>query len=332
MSKNDYCLEVLFHMKARMYNLFDKNSEAIKVLKKWKKAPNGKCDEVLLNYVIGHLYEQSNNYKEALTWYKRVLNVTNSVDFTMTSSDIIEVYYALFGIANIRLNQKEYGLARALLDEFCYAYNNHKEELTGAVYYLRDAWEPVIDDIDDKMIKAQEMLVEIMKIDDIADPDPSSDIMKVIKSLETLRRKEEEREEEWNEAHMAYHIKNHCHTKDYRQAIIHYETFFKDMKLSTDEDDMEGGIEKFEKHYEDYCKCLLRQNMFMEALEFLHSGLQRILAFYYCQWHDMIKMQYKVLRHLARIYSVMGDYHKCDYYTRAQMKLAKQYKGYFKCK
>ena len=183
LSKNNYCLEVLFHMKARMYNLFDKNSEAIKVLKKLKKAPNAKCDEVLLNYVIGHLYEQSNNYKEALIWYKRVLNVTNSASFSMESSDIIEVYHALFGIANIRLNQKEYGLARALLDEFCHAYNNHKEELTNGDYYLRNAWEPVIDDIDDKMIKAQDMLVEIMQIDNIADPDPSSDIMKVIKSF-----------------------------------------------------------------------------------------------------------------------------------------------------
>ena len=70
LSNDAYCTEVLFHMKARMYNIFEKNSDAIKVLKKLKKSSLKDIDEVLLNYLIGHLYEESTNFKEALIWYR----------------------------------------------------------------------------------------------------------------------------------------------------------------------------------------------------------------------------------------------------------------------
>merc|ERR1711976_58601 len=50
LTKVDWCLEVLFHMKTRVLILFDKKSEAIKVLKKLKKTNREFLDEVLLNY------------------------------------------------------------------------------------------------------------------------------------------------------------------------------------------------------------------------------------------------------------------------------------------
>ena len=324
LSKDVLCLEALFHMKARIYNLFEKNSDAIKVLKKLKKAHIKDVDEELLHYLIGHLYEESTNFKEALNWYKRVLNISSSPAFSMTSFEVIDVYLALFAIARIKFNQKNFVVAKLVLDEFCSAYNNHEEELNHDHYQLRNTWEPVIGDMNERMTKAQEMLVDIMKMDDIEDnedQDPSEDIIKTIKILETHRRQHKERDE----AQIAYHYMHH--SKDFTHAIIHYQTFFKDIKVSRDKDEIKGGsIEMFEKHFEDYCECLLRKAMFDEALEFLHSGLQQILTFYFCQWEAIIEMQYKILCKLARIYAVIGDYKKCDYYIKDHKKLRHEYK------
>ena len=119
-------------MKARMYVQFGKESEAIKVLKKWKKIDENHENLIVL-HLIGYLYNQTGNTKEALKWFKKVLNEVPQLSISrLTSDESAEmVFMALFEIGKIKYLQKEYEIARLILEEFCTTLDNHEDSFTG---------------------------------------------------------------------------------------------------------------------------------------------------------------------------------------------------------
>ena len=127
-----WSLKNLYHMKARMYVQFGRESEAIKVLKKWKKLDENHENLIVL-HLIGYLYDHIGNAKEALKWYKKVLNEVPQLSISrLTSDESAEmVFMALFEIAKIKYQQKEYEIAKLILEEFCTTLDNHEDSFTG---------------------------------------------------------------------------------------------------------------------------------------------------------------------------------------------------------
>ena len=262
LTKEDWCLEVLFHMKTRVLILFDKKSEAIKVLKKLKKTNREFLDEVLLNYLIGFVYEQSTNYKEALIWYKKVLNVSKTAEFSLDCPDATEVYTALFAMSNIKFNHfKEYGMAKIMLDEFCSAYNDHKDMFYDEEYFLRNSWVPIIGTMENKFNQAQEILSKKIKEPGAGVAVSDFDLMEIVKFLKSHRKS-------FNDNHDAHEAKHLMHIGEHEHALIHFQTHFegmnlvKDPKLLKPEDD---DFSKFIENHEEYCECLFRFSMLDEA-------------------------------------------------------------------
>lgn len=66
-------MEQFMHWKARIFNLFGKTNEAIKVLKKVaKKRHTSDYVSSFTLYLIGFLYKNEDNLKEAVKWFKKV--------------------------------------------------------------------------------------------------------------------------------------------------------------------------------------------------------------------------------------------------------------------
>ena len=119
-------------MKARINLYFGKESEAIKVLKKWKKLDENHENLIVL-HLIGYLYEQTGNTKEALKWFKKVFNEVPQLSISrLTSDESAEmVFMSLFEIAKIKYQQKEYEIAKLILEEFCSTLDYHEDSFTG---------------------------------------------------------------------------------------------------------------------------------------------------------------------------------------------------------
>ena len=89
----------LSHLKARIYVMMDKDNEAIKVLKKWKKFDLEETNDDLAFYVLG--------YSE---YEGRQLSIC--------FMGVRDIFLALYEIARIKFQQNEYQIAELILKEF----------------------------------------------------------------------------------------------------------------------------------------------------------------------------------------------------------------------
>ena len=108
----------LSHLKARIYVLIDKDNEAIKVLKKWKKFDLEETNDDLAFYMLGYLYAKASNTKEALKWFKKVFSDYEGRQLSICFMGVRDIFLALYEIARIKFQQNEYQIAELILKEF----------------------------------------------------------------------------------------------------------------------------------------------------------------------------------------------------------------------
>ena len=139
MTNHQSTLEVLYHMKARIFVLLTKDSEAIKILKKWTRIEEDPDDQfsVFAYYLIGFLYDKNGNPKDALKWLKRVFIEKSDYELSIGWGEVRVTYFSLYEIARIKFLQKEYQLSELILNEFCSTFTNHEDVLSGT--FLKDS-------------------------------------------------------------------------------------------------------------------------------------------------------------------------------------------------
>ena len=136
LTKHELTLEPLSHMKARIFVLLRKDSEAIKVLKKWTKIEDNPDQQfsMFAFYLIGFLYEKNDNPKEALKWFKKVFIEKSAHQLSISWGESRTTYFSLYEIARIKFHQKEYQLSELILNEFCSTFINHEDDLSGTFF------------------------------------------------------------------------------------------------------------------------------------------------------------------------------------------------------
>ena len=152
-----------------------------------------------------------------------------------------------------------------------------------------------------------------------------NDIVEVIKTLEANRLKFEEKQPLEKLSDIEQKARDHMDADEYGQALVAFQTFFENAKLDeTPIPDQYRNSEHFCVHFEEYSKCLLRFDMYDEALEFLHMGLQKIRSV-----SDpnavLIESQEYLLQLMARVYCTIGDYKKSAFYVSEHGKHRKKH-------
>ena len=127
--------KLIFEMKAKIYVMFEKYSEAIKVIKKLRMLT--KDDDMTSSYQVsvlfhlGFTYELLNNHKEAFKCYMNMIGAMDKIE--PPAKTVKECFHFMFRalhfIGKIKYQYKEYPLARLALEEFCSCFEESREIL-----------------------------------------------------------------------------------------------------------------------------------------------------------------------------------------------------------
>ena len=192
MSKESWCLNFMYHLKARIYVIINMDNEAIKVLKKLRKIESTSVDYVdrIAIFLIGYLYNKSNNTKEALKWFRKVFTGLEGFQLSTYNVTVKKVFLALYEIAKIKFEQGEYQIAELILTEFRLNYTDQEHLFNGERdKTLLKIWAPYIGSMTERFKSTEEMLDFISKLDENTrkSGDMPEDIVKVIKTYEENR-------------------------------------------------------------------------------------------------------------------------------------------------
>lgn len=327
------CLEELFHLKARIYALVHKESEAIKVLKKWKKLnSNTESDDLYAYYLIGFFYNKDGNPKEAVKWLKKVFNDLSNEDISICYTNSNLIFMSLFEIASIKFQQKEFQIAELIFKECHITFTDYKKQFTQSQSFREKCVENCVGKWNDRFERTKEILNLITFISKTnvksANTNMPEDLLKIVKTL-TLNRKKVKDDFEKSDPVLEKKLKSFLKAKQYGEAVQAYQTYYENMKLEKTlalaNRPCGYGVTHKLPNFDAYCFCLFRCDMYEEALEFLHMGIQKCQVQINSGDIRCIALQYEMIRHLARSYCVIGDVEKSEYYMKLHRDLRQSY-------
>ena len=324
LSSDMTCLKELFHMGARIYNLFGQQSEAIKLLKKWRRLDQNSEKDHFTCFAMGFLYVKNDDPKEGMKWLKKVFSGLSPSDKRLSENfrGLKVIYMSLYEIACIKFKQGEHILAERLLNEIRSTYMGNESMFEDFESRNERFWKFHVGTWKLRFQKISEMLEHINEVKENAKPNAKTpeDLAKVIKLLEDNRIQFQGGSKDLG---VKERVLEYFKERQYENAIQTYQTFFEDMKVETNPTQTAIGFTIHEKlcaHVEIYYQCLFLYKMYEEALEFLHMALQKIKAITGPQYNCLYQLQYKILQYIARIYCLTGEYQKSGHTMIAHFK------------
>ena len=277
-------MEELMNCKARIFILFGKTNEAIKVLKKVaKKRHSSAFISPYSLYLLGFLYKTENNVKEAFKWFKKVFIDLPEQRLSLSYNKIDVVFMSLYEIARIKFCQEDYQIAEMILNECHATFCNHRGIFTEYWTFCEKRSESFVDSWESRFKNTKEMLDFIseksndkVKHSTLSD---NEDLVKVIRTLESSRRKIND-EHDNHDLVLEGKIKYHLNKGENQEAIKTYQRYFEKQEQNPNIPEYNANhffvFAKFGPYFESYCNCLFLYDMYEEALEFLHTGLQEL--------------------------------------------------------
>ena len=326
------CLEALFHLKARIYALFKMDFETIKVLKKWKKIDTTGSDSYAY-FLIGFFYKKDNNCKEALKWFKKMLNGLPKKDLSICHKDVNLIFMTMFEIASMKFQQKEYQIAELILKECHLTFTNHKKVFTEHQSFREKSWEPFVGQWSYRFEKTKEILdlicvaskSDLVAITEAKLPD---DLVKIVSILQGNRIRNFDFER--SDPELEEKIKRCIDEGKCQETVVTFQTFFENMKLERDpilaKRPVGDAVLWKLAVFDTFCSYLFKFNMYDEALEFLHMAIQKIQAIPRPEVdRSVINHQFKMIRYLARSYCAIGDLKKSSHFMKLHKAFRENY-------
>ena len=225
----------LSHLKARIYVLIDKENEAIKVLKKWKKLDLKETGDRLAFYMLGYLYAKANNTKEALRWFRKVFIDRKGRELSLCFVGIRNIFLALYEIARIKFEQKEYQIAELILKEFHATFTDSDHLFTDPERLTSEqkCWDHLIESMSERFQITEELLKTISKLDEnvkngIAMP---PDLVQTIKTFESNRIELNTLLESGKRSELDIQVEEEMKAGQFKEALETFHNMFDDMKL-----------------------------------------------------------------------------------------------------